>query len=84
MGLAMFPEQNTGTFRPSEISIVQSVFNRIIASDRISQDHDDQNDLAKYVLHAYENGMHDEQELFEHCKAIAETRFSRDAEPRTD
>jgi hypothetical protein len=61
---------------PEQIRLVHRVFNVVIREEWFPRTQDNCGECAKLVIHLYQHGIDDEEELLEESKAAARDRFS--------
>lgn len=65
-----------GTLMPEEVDLVQRVYERIAALPWVTQESEKREQLARHVISAFDQGHHDEQDLYEHCLTGARYQFA--------
>lgn len=59
--------QSYGMFRPNKHDVIVGVFRRLAAESTHNRDLQSLCRAAQMVLHSYQAGIVDEDELFQHC-----------------
>lgn len=68
--------------QPDQFALVRRVFDSIVAEPWFHRNTDNEHAFASMIVREFERGATQESELAEHCKAIAQERFSADGKLR--
>jgi len=62
---------------PSELAVVQEVYDQVVAEPWFDRSLRNEHDFAEFVLRSYRETAADHERLLNYCRAAAQARFSR-------